>query len=367
MNLKEQNILFFTRTMKLGGTENVVLQLCEIFKPEANKIVVCSCGGVNVEKLNEMGIRHYQIPDIEIKSPKTIITVSSCLFNILKKENITIIHTHHRMAAFYVSILGLYKKCTFIATAHNTFHDKKLLTRLAYKHCNVIACGEMVKQNLVDYYGLLSNQVTVIHNAVKPFNGEITEDQLVKNLHDDGCFVIGNIGRLSEQKGMEYYIKAIPDVVKECPEARFIIAGSGEDESKLKELSKSIGTDNYLTFLGYRNDVQNLMSQLDLIVLSSSWEGLPLTPIEAFSVGKTIVATAVDGTPEIVKDGENGLLVEPRNSKQIAEEIIWMFRHPIEKKKMEDDALKTFVKEFSFSVFSKMELSYYMRLQRLNN
>ena len=67
MDLGKQNILFFTRTMMLGGTENVVLQLCEVFKPKVNKIVVCSCGGVNVEKLTEMGIRHYQIPDISSK------------------------------------------------------------------------------------------------------------------------------------------------------------------------------------------------------------------------------------------------------------------------------------------------------------
>ena len=56
MDLKEQNILFFTRTMKLGGTENVVLQLCEILETKVNKIIVCSCGGVNTEKLKEMGV-----------------------------------------------------------------------------------------------------------------------------------------------------------------------------------------------------------------------------------------------------------------------------------------------------------------------
>lgn len=362
MNLKEQNILFFTRTMKLGGTENVVLQLCEIFKPLVNSIVVCSCGGVNVEKLNEMGIKHYLIPDIENKSISTIFAVCNTINNIVKEERITIIHTHHRMAAFYVSLLGLYKKYTIIATAHNTFHDKKFFTNFAYKNCNVIACGDMVKKNLVDYYGLSDNQVTVIHNAVKPFEGEIIIDPIVKKLHDEGCFVIGNIGRLSEQKGMEYYIKAIPEVIKECPQARFVIAGSGEDESKLKELSEYIGADKYLTFLGYRNDVQNLMSQLDLIVLSSLWEGLPLTPIEAFSVGKTIVATAVDGTPEVVKDGENGLLVEAKNVEKLAHKIIWMIINQVNKTKMERNAKRAFEESFSIEVFTKQVIDYYRSL-----
>ena len=79
MELNKKNVLFLTRTMKLGGTENVILQLCEILKPQVNKIVVCSCGGVNVEKLQKMGIKHYMIPDIEEKSLKTFLSASSKL------------------------------------------------------------------------------------------------------------------------------------------------------------------------------------------------------------------------------------------------------------------------------------------------
>ena len=68
--------------------------------------------------------------------------------------------------------------------------------------------------------------------------------------------------------------------------------------------------------MGYRSDVQNLISQLDLGVLSSLWEGLPFTPIEVFSMEKTIVATDVDGTSEIVKDMENGLLISSKNNEK---------------------------------------------------
>lgn len=362
MRLEEQNILMFSRSTQHGGAENVVLQLCEILKPHVNNIVVCAADGFNKRKLEELGIKFYSIPDIEKKHLKTFYNVAKTLKNIVKEENITVIHIHHRMAAFYVSLLGLDKKCTFIATGHNTFNNKKALTHLAYKNCNVIACGEMVKKNLVEVFGLLYELVTVIHNAVKPFDGELVDDPLIKKLHDEGNFVIGNIGRLSEQKGMEYFIKAIPKVVDKHPSTRFVIAGNGENEEKLKILSKELNVDMYLTFLGYRNDIQNLMSQLDLIVLSSLWEGLPLTPIEAFSVGKTIVATAVDGTPEVVRDMENGLLVESRNSAQIADKINWIIDHSKEKTKMEHNALITFKKEFSFEVFSNAVLDYYRSL-----
>lgn len=351
--MKNQNILFFTRTMGLGGTENVVLQLCEIFKPVVNKIVVCSSGGVNVKKLLEMGIIHYEIEDIEQKNPINIIKICKSLKRIKRKENITIIHTHHRMAAFYVRFLGLYKDCFFINTSHNTFSNKKILTRYAYNKANLVACGEMVKRNLTDFYGL--KNVTVIHNAVKPFTGEIHIDRELKIDRDSGKYLIGNIGRLSKQKGMEYYIQTIPYVIKKHPEAQFYIIGSGDEEEKLKAMSSNIP----VKFLGYRKDIQNLMSQLDLIVLSSLWEGLPLTPIEAFSVGKTIVATDVDGTPEIVKDGLNGLLVESCNSQELAEKLNWIIEHPKEQMKMEKEAKKTFEEEFSFVKLSKSYIDYY--------
>lgn len=359
MELKQQNILFFTRTMCLGGTENVVLQLCEIFKPLVNKIVVCSCGGVNVKKLNAMGIKHYEIPDIEQKSPMVIFKTINALKRIVHEENITIIHTHHRMAAFYVSLLKLYKKCIFMNTSHNTFNSKKSLTHFSYKHAHLIACGEMVKKNLTDFFDLPDQQVTVIHNAVKPFCETIKIDPTIKRLHDNGCFVVGNVGRLSEQKGMEYYIQSIPMIVAKYPDCRFLIIGSGEDEAKLKQLSHDLKVEEYLVFMGYRNDVQNIMSQLDLVVLSSLWEGLPLTPIEAYSVGKTVIGTAVDGTIEIIRDGMDGYLVEPKNPKVLAEKIVFLIKNQDIKNKLEKQAKERYSDEFSFSKMVDKYVQFY--------
>ena len=361
MDLSKQNILFFSRTMGLGGTENVVLQLCEIFKPLVNSIVVCSCGGENVKRLGKMGIKHYMIPDIEDKLLSAIFKTAKQLRTIVREENITVIHTHHRMAAFYVAALRLYKKCSFINTSHNTFYDKKFLTKFTYKHAELIACGGMVKKNLVDFFGMPAKKVTVIRNAIAPFDGQIVKDETIEKLRGEGCFIVGNIGRLSEQKGMEYYIQALPEVLKKHPKTHFLIIGAGELESSLKGQARQLKVEDNLHFLGYRSDIQNLISQLDLVVLSSLWEGLPLTPIEAFSVGKTVVATAVDGTVEIVEDGKSGRLIEPKNPEQIAEKVIWMIEHPEEKKLMECEAKNRYEQEFSIERLSKAYIDFYER------
>lgn len=223
----------------------------------------------------------------------------------------------------------------------------------------LIACGEIVKINLIDFYGVNDNQVTVIHNAVKSFDTNLVVDSLINTLHKEGKFIVGNVGRLSKQKGMEYYLKAVPMVIRKHPNIIFLVIGSGEDEESLKKLVYKLNIQKYVRFMGYRSDIQNIMMQLDLIVLSSLWEGFPLTPIEAYSVKKTIVATAVDGTTEIVNDGIDGFLVEPKDSKAIAEKICQLIEDKTLKRKFEEKAYGKYISEFSFEKFAQKYVIYY--------
>ncbi len=356
--MEEKNILYFTRTMDIGGTEKVIMQLCRYFNNKFNKIVVCSRGGIHEVELNKLGIKHYKINDIENKNPINIIKTFINVFKIIKRENINIVHTHHRMAAFYASILKNVFKFKFINTAHNTFYDKILFTKLALKNANIVSVGKKVKENLIDVYKLDPNQITVIYNGIEKNDEPIIEIPELKKYKDDGYFLVGNIGRLSEQKGMEYYIKAIPNVIKKFPKIMFYIVGDGEDKEKLHQLAKELHVENNLTFLGFRSDVSNVIKQLDLVVLSSLWEGLPLTPIEVFSEGKSVIATDVDGTPEIVIDQYNGLLIKPKCSDDICNGIIKLINCDKERKEMEKNSYNTYLKKFSIEKFQKEYLKY---------
>lgn len=361
MKLAEQNLLFLTRTMQLGGTENVVLQLCDILQPVVKKIIVCSCGGINTEALKERGIKHYLIPDIAEKSPFTMLYTYNKIKKIINKENITIIHSHHRMAAFYAELIAS-SNIIKIANVHNTFSDKKLLTRIAYKNTKLIAVGERVKQNLVEYFHISEVQITVIHNGIRAFSGNIQPIKILESEKKAGHILIGNIGRLSEQKGMQYFIEAAFLAVSLHPEARFFIVGDGEEKKVLQDLVDSKRLNDKIFFLGYRSDIQNIMSQLDFIVLSSLWEGLPLTPIEAYSVGKTVIGTSVDGTPEIIRDKVDGYLVEPKNSKDLAEKMIYLIEHPKIRQALERKALERYNEEFSFEKLTNKYIQYYKEL-----
>ena len=361
MELEKQSILFIVRTMGLGGTENVVLQLCEILSGKVNKIVVCSSGGVHEQKLQAMGIRHYLIPDVACKNPLDMLKTYRSIKYIIKKEHITMVHSHHRMAAFYAE-LSAPKGVIKIADAHNTFQDKKKLTQFAYHNTKVVAVGKMVKKNLTDFFEIPDRQIYVIHNAVKPFDGVVQSIAALEREKEDEHILIGNIGRLSEQKGMSYFIDAAKIVTKSHPEVRFVIVGDGELKDQLHEYVKSKRLQDVFLFLGYRNDIQNVISQLDFIVLSSLWEGLPLTPIEAYSVGKMVIGTAVDGTQEIIRDGVDGYLIEPRNAVQIAEKIIVLIEQPEIRKEMELQAIQRYQEEFSYKRLKQRYIDFYKEI-----
>lgn len=397
MQLEQQNILFFARTMEVGGTEQIVLQLCRIFQDKVNKIVVCSCGGSYTARLEEMHIRHYTLPDITKRTPGMIYKTYIALKKIIEDEEITVVHTHHRMAAFYVRILQRRYHYIHIVTVHNIFENRRLLTRMAYKGANIIACGNAVKDNLKQFFDVSEKGIHVIFNSVeenkmtdesdgktvdcgtdKALKDSIadTTDAEIHELKDDiyekmrkwkekGYFLVGNIARLEKQKGIEYFIRSFPIAGKRCNKLKYIIIGDGSEREALESLAMQLGgaaSENDIIFLGRRDDVGNLMVCMDLIVLSSLWEGYPLVPMEAFAAGKTIVASDIEGIKEIVTDQKNGVLVPPADAAALAKGITRLLTDQDKRKQLEENAYHTYCEEYSYAAFVRQTLDYYCGL-----
>lgn len=357
--MRKKNILYFTRTMGYGGTEKVILKLCENLNQDFNKIIVCSTGGVHESELSNLRVKHYRIGDIENKTIINIFSILSNLVKIIKEEKIDIVHTHHRMAAFYTNIISYFFNIKFIHTVHNTFSNKKKLTRIALHKANIIAVGDMVKANLINCYKISEDKIQVIYNGIDEERSDIIIIPEIQKYRDLGFFIVGNIGRLSKQKGMKYYIESIPDTILKNSNIMFFIIGDGEEREELENLSRQLGIKDNVIFLGYRNDIFNIVNQLDLVILSSLWEGLPLTPIEVFSQGKTIVATNVDGTSEIVENLYNGILIESKNSNQISENINKLVDDIELRKKLEKNALRTYKEKFTLEKCISKYRGYY--------
>ncbi|MBI5191536.1 MAG: glycosyltransferase family 4 protein [Nitrospirae bacterium] len=126
---------------------------------------------------------------------------------------------------------------------------------------------------------------------------------------------------LKPQKAPSDFVRVAAEVLKCVPEARFLIAGDGELRGLVEAEAARLGVSDRVTLLGWRRDVRDLLHSCDVFLLTSLWEGLPKVLAQAMSAGKPIVATAVDGTPEAVKDGVNGYLAMPHDIALMAEKV----------------------------------------------
>lgn len=140
--------------------------------------------------------------------------------------------------------------------------------------------------------------------------------------------VIGAVSRLHRQKGVIHLLRAAPDILKRRPEAKIVIAGGGPLEGDIRRFAARAGLDRHVQILGERPDARDLLSLFDVFVLPSFWEGLPLVLIEAASLGKPIVASAIDGVREVLRDGETGLLVPPGKPRELAAAIVRVLEDP---------------------------------------
>jgi glycosyltransferase involved in cell wall biosynthesis len=137
--------------------------------------------------------------------------------------------------------------------------------------------------------------------------------------------IILTLARLDKQKGHPYLLKAAAQV----PEALFLLVGDGPERASLENLAQQLGIAGRVLFLGYRQDIPDLLSICDMMVLPSLYEGLPLSILEAMAAGKPVIATNIGGTNEAVIDGETGLLVPPADPPALAAAIRKLIGNPL--------------------------------------
>jgi len=173
---------------------------------------------------------------------------------------------------------------------------------------------------------------------------------------------IGVVARLSEEKGLEYLIRSMPTVLKKFSNIMLYIAGTGKLENKLKTLAKSLKVEDNVTFLGHLNNVFSFLAHIDIFVLPSRSESLPVAIMEAMSAGLPVISTSVGGIPEIIENGKTGILLPPRNSDELAKAIIYLLSNPNQIHKMGVQGKKVISEKFNTSEFIKRFEAVYKNL-----
>jgi len=339
-NQKLIKVLHIITHLSIGGAEdNTLITVERLDRRKFEVILMCSPEGDWLERATKIKALNFIFVEElarKIRFVKDFIAFLK-ICSTIKNAKYDIVHTHSSKPGFLGRLAAkLAGVPIIIHTIHGfPFHDfmnsvtkqfyigiERFLSRISDK---IVTVSKLNLEKAVDLRLEKRSKFINIYSGIdfSKFDIKIDAERKKKELGIlNGEKIVGMVGRLSEQKAPLDFVKAIPEVLKARSDVRFVIVGDGELKQKTLDLSKKLNVDSKLMVLGFREDVPELLQTFDVFVLTSLWEGLGRSLTEAMYTGRSVVATNVEGVPELVKPGKTGLLVEPRDVQAIAKGII---------------------------------------------
>jgi len=314
------NVVHLVEELTIGGLEKTLTAVVlNLNKKKYNVSVWCLReGGFFADKLVKEGI---DVKILHISTSRNPLSIYK-LYRLLKSHKFDIIHTHAysagtigRISAFLAgipviishnhSVYDYYNKC---------YHFVEWLLSLITDR--VICISEVVNRFANETQRINAKKLITIHNGIDDVCAvtEKSSSDLKKELGlPINHSIIGTIAHLVEHKGLKYLLESASLLLASRRDISFLFVGGGALERKLKKLCVDLKIEKNVIFAGERSDIPEILFSIDIFVLPSLREGLPLAILEAMACGKPVIATNVGGIPEIVVDGVSGILVSPKD------------------------------------------------------
>jgi glycosyltransferase involved in cell wall biosynthesis len=311
--------------MGIGGMERMIIDLCRYVDPAKFRFTVC-CLSVRGPLADELEAEGVPVIFCENQTRLGKYLRGLELWRVLRAQRADILHTHNT-TAFIDGLIGA--RLAGVPAMIHTDHCKNypiewrwtiaenLASRLVDR---MVAVSHHTKSELIAFEKIAESKLSVIHNGINPRpTRNVSLDALRRELgFAADQVIVGTIGRLEPQKGLDLLLAAVPHVVRTCPRVGFLIVGGGSLEAELKAQAASLGVADRIVFTGWRSDAVDLMPLVDCFVSTSHFEGLPMVMLEAMAFGKPLVATTVGGVPEILEHGFNGFGIDRRDPALVA-------------------------------------------------
>jgi glycosyltransferase involved in cell wall biosynthesis len=236
-----------------------------------------------------------------------------------RESHAAILHSHLSSASWWCGWLDATRQFPSVGHVHGF---TSALWHRRQRH--LIAVSQAVKYDLVRQ-GVAAHRITVLPNPVSPADVQPQREAVEVRRElgaDQSTFVVGTFAHLSEKKGWRDLFEAIPLVLRQCPDVQFWCAGDGPLRGDLEKTLKEMKLEAQVRILGFRRDVADLMSAMDVMVLPSHREPFGLVYVEAALLGKPSIACNAGGAPEVVQHESTGLLVPPHAPQALAEAIV---------------------------------------------
>lgn len=368
-------VLHIIQGKHFGGAEQVVLTLARCLNSErVTSSVCCFERGLLSEKLS-----HYRIPNylIQMKSRRNILIPLLRMIKLARRIEIDIIHTHSVRSNLIGRMAALFSGKRCITHLHSPvlrdfadFRRGKIneiidsFTRpIAFRY---IAVSHSLRKEMIKK-GMQPDKIYTVHNAVdfKSLKTSITGNHKKLAIREEfsisqDAIILVLVALLRPRKGVEVIIKAMKSILQNFSNVFLLIVGNddiSEDPEygkKLRELTFECGIQSNVIFTGFRNDVPFILSQCNLMILPSLFgEGLPMVILEAMSLGVPVIASKIEGVPEIIEDGVNGFLVSPGNVEQLSNKIIRVMSDPELLRIVKNKAQKKVINEMNINIYAR--------------
>jgi glycosyltransferase involved in cell wall biosynthesis len=291
------------------------------------------------------------------------------LSRLLKRWHPDAVHAHdpHGVAlgALALSIGAPDSNPILVAARRVDFHIRgNAFSRWKYRQVTCFVAASQAIAAMLAEDGIPPDRITTIHEGIDVDRVQHTP---VANIHEEfwmpaGVPVVGNIAALVGHKGQKHLVDAAPLVLRQVPEAHFLILGDGELRPLLERQIKELHLEKRVLLPGFRTDVLSLLKAFDVFVMSSVTEGLGTSLLDAMAAGRPIVATRAGGIPEVVIDGETGLLVPIRDHVRLADAIVRLLKDPRVRDRLGAAGLRRVRAHFSVDRMVDETLAMYGRL-----
>ena len=284
---------------------------------------------------------------------------------------INIIHTHGYKANFYGLAASIFTRIPLLATCHNWTDANYMLSlyasidRYFLRYFDrIIIVSEGLRSRLTNS-SIRPDRISLIHNGVcleKFRNINHNSDQKESLNIPPSSPVVGYIGRLSPEKGLPVLLAAARVIIAKCPDIRILIIGDGPLRNELNKICTTLGVTDHVIIAGTKSDIEKIYALIDIFVLPSLNEGLPMVLLEAMASYRPVVATRVGAIPNLIENGINGILVDPGNSDQLVSAIWLLLTDQKERVRIAHSGFDTVSKHFSSTVMSEKYLMVYDKL-----
>jgi glycosyltransferase involved in cell wall biosynthesis len=329
------DVLHFIGSLGAGGAERNLCYLAPWMAKSKLRYGICCLlrKGELAAEIEALGLPVF---DLGFRRRRALSTIWA-LRCLLREHRVMVIHTH----LFECGVLGRVA-AWFAGTPVRITHEHgktmwkkwyhRLFERLAIRGTDLrIAVSADIRNLRLAEEHTHPAKIVVVGNAVEPSGFDLPETvrgRMRSELGLGSQIVVGTVGRLVEAKAYDFLMEVAAIVCAARPDVRFVLVGKGHLERDLLKLRDSLGLADRVTFLGARSDIPEILSAVDIYVITSRREGLPITLLEAMMAAKPVIATSIGGIPEVLEDRGDGILVPSGDRQAMADAILALAADP---------------------------------------